>query len=128
MKNYDLKGILVGGRKAVIAISLPVPKNGNTYFIYETHLCSNNEILIHFKDFTGKDLSGVSENLESFIIDLTDSKFSNFNFSNEIKVALCHENYDELKDTPENIFANAYNEFKENKALPNRTGTGTIRT
>lgn len=128
MEVYSSKGIIVGKKQAVLAISLPVPKNGNNYFIYETHLVSKNEILIHFKDFTGKDLSGVSNNLESFIIDLTDLKFENFDFSNKIKVVVCHENNDELQESPAVIFANSYIEFADKILIPNRTGSGTIQS
>lgn len=135
MENYDLKGVMViveeKIRMAVIAVSLPELKKGNAYFIYEIYNISKNKILIHLKDFTGADFSGTGNNLESFIIDLSDSKFGNFEFSTDIEVALCHENNDVLSESPAEVFARAHKppfpiEKKEHLVIPDKTGTGII--
>lgn len=113
MTVYYPKEITVNQKKAALAISLPVPKHGNIYFIYEIHLVSKNEMLIHFKDLTGKDFIGDSDIFESFIIDLTDSKFVDFDFSKKVKILVCLENKDELEESPEIIFKRSYSESTE---------------
>lgn len=132
MKNYDLKGCIVEKRLAVIAVALPAPVKGNSYFLYDIHCVSKNMILIHFKDFLGITFSGIGNNLESFIVDLTDAKFNNFDFSKKIVAVLCHENNDVLKGTAEEIFnseiSNSFSSEPVKTILgPGTTGNGTIR-
>lgn len=128
MKIYNLKGCIIENKLAVIAVSLPVPKNGNRYFIFDIHSVSKNAILIHFKDLTGKTLTGTGDNFEPFFVDLTDSKFNNIDFSKKIDVVLCHENNDVLKGTPKEIFNSEMSQpFSKSILGPNTTGNGTIR-
>jgi hypothetical protein len=107
MKVYDLDGIIIERKWALIAISLPKPEKNNAYCIYKIYNIGNTNILIHFKDFLGLPFQD-SSNLESFNIDLNIQDFANFDFesTSQIRVVLIHHNFNELPDTPENVFDN----------------------
>jgi hypothetical protein len=126
MKVYDLDGCVIEKKAALIAVSLPKPENGNSYFIYEIHIIRKNEILIHLKDFFGPPLQD-SANLQAFVIDLTKAAFQEFDFTNKIEAALIHYNFDNLPKTPEEIYDDAQNSSILKWQPPVRVGTGTIR-
>ncbi|MRX70455.1 hypothetical protein SAMN06265349_10219 [Flavobacterium resistens] len=124
MKDYDVVGLILKGKKAVIAAVLPVATRNNVYYIYDVYNISDgqeNKIVIHFKDLIGKKLSA-NGNYESFIIDLSKDKYLSINFAKKIRAAFHHEN-GELTKTPEEIFDAAFDPI----VTPDTTGKGTIR-
>ncbi|KQO29625.1 hypothetical protein ASF10_03715 [Flavobacterium sp. Leaf82] len=124
MDYYDVRGTLLEGKKAVIAVVIPPLPRNNFYGIYEIYNLSDskeNKIVIHFKDLLGEPLKA-NGYYESFIIDLNDEKFQSINFHKSINVAFHHENGD-LQKTPQEI----YELILVPKADPNTTGRGTIR-
>ncbi|WP_281336785.1 hypothetical protein [Flavobacterium eburneipallidum] len=125
MKVYDLKGVLVEGKKAVIAVYLPIPKKNayNIFNIYNISDAKENKIVIHLKDFSTPPLVVTDNNLESFIIELNTKEFDSFDFAKETRVALIHHNADDLPGKPEEIF----NEAHVKSIEPNVAGTGIIR-
>ena len=145
MENYDFKGIIVQGKKAVLGIQLPKPKGNNVYCIYKVYNLSIprvNIILIHFKDFIGNDLSvsKPSNNIESFSIDLaqvinisTDS--CEINDAQEIFGLLIHDNNNDLKLQNED-FIKIINVIQAKKSLLEtkqissigRVGRGTVKS
>lgn len=131
MKNYDLRGLSIGGRKAVIAVCLPdaIGKNYRIYKIYDVSDTNGNKIVIHFKDKDGLPLEH-GDNFELFIIDLTPKEFDGINFSKEIEVAFCHENKDVLNGTPAEVFDRAHKPIPigKNIVAPDSTGTGIIKS
>ncbi|CAD0003737.1 hypothetical protein [Flavobacterium salmonis] len=128
MKNYDVKGILLEGKKAVIAVALPEPARNNMYGIYKIYNISDeegNKIVIHFKDFLGKDFTGDGGDFVSFIIDLNETEKNGIleiDFTKQIKVAFHHQN-NELTRTPQRIYTDKYS----GPFIPDTTGRGTIR-
>ncbi|MHC0439558.1 hypothetical protein [Flavobacterium sp. 3-210] len=125
MKDYDVRGTIFEGKKAVIAVAIPKPQKDNVYFIHKTYNISSpheNRIVIHFKDSFGVKLVA-NGNFEAFVIDLNSNDFLSLDFSKKIKVAFHHEN-DELRKTPEKIFEDV---FKDPIVTPDSTGRGTIR-
>nr|WP_315247943.1 hypothetical protein [uncultured Flavobacterium sp.] len=135
MENYDLKGVIVEGNKAVIAVVLPELID-NKYEIHQIHNISDqegNKIVIHFRDLKGKPLCSNS-NFELFKIDLNSvvkNDAVEIDFTKEIKVAFHHEN-DVFTRNFKEIFIDAYkprnnhNLIKEIE-IPDTTGRGTIR-
>lgn len=125
MKVYDLKGMFVPGRKAVIAVSLPKPKK-NAYVVFNSYNISDgkdNKIVIHLKDLLKPPLNLTDDNVELFTIELDTKEFDNFDFSKDTGVALIHHNEDVLPKTPDEIFNEAFMSI-----LPdNVVGKGTIR-
>jgi hypothetical protein len=124
MENYDLKGVIIEDKKAVIAVALPEPSLDNIYRVFNIYNISDqegNKIVIHFKDSKGVAL-GCKANIELFKIDLSNNEFNSIDFTKEIKAAFHHEN-DELKGTPKEIFDKVYNPI----VTPDTTGRGTIR-
>jgi hypothetical protein len=129
MKNYELKGMIVEGNKAVIAIALPKPID-NQYMIYNIYNISDNKdnkIVIHFKDFQGT-LAEHADNFEAFIIDFKKyiplEELTKIDFAKNINVVLIHYNDNNLKDTPDVIYNRAQN---TNLSFNDTTGKGTIR-
>jgi hypothetical protein len=124
MENYDLKGIIVEEKKAVIAVAVPEPSANNIYKIFKIYNISDhegNKIVIHFKDSKG-DALNCDANIELFKIDLSNIEFNSIDFTKEIRVAFHHENGG-LGKTPKVIFDMVYNPI----VTPDTTGKGTIR-
>lgn len=124
MKNYDVKGTILEGKKAVIAVALPELSRDNIYSIYDIYNISDdqaNKLVINFKDFLGRTLEA-NGNYVSFIIDLNDEKFESINFDQPINVAFHHQNSD-LNKTPQEIYKLVF----EPIVTPDTTGRGTIR-
>lgn len=129
MKVYDLKGMFLSGRKAIIAVSLPQPKK-NAYVVFNIYNISDdksNKIVIHLKDLSKPPLQVKDDNLELFTIELNTKEFDNFDFSKDTGVALIHHNEDVLTKTPEEIYDEAYNYSILKLPPPTTIGTGTIR-
>jgi hypothetical protein len=136
MKNYDLKGIIVQGNMAILGIQLPKPQENNAYCIYKVYnlsISGINIILIHFKDFIGDDLSGSSNNIEAFSIDLgqvingsTDS--IGINTAQEIIGILIHENENKLKVQNEEFIkiANLLQVTNSDLEIKDILGPGTV--
>jgi hypothetical protein len=129
MKNYELKGLIVEGSKAVIAVALPKPID-NQYMIYNVHNISDNKenkIVIHFKDFKGT-IAEHADNFEAFIIDFKRyiplEELTKMDFAKDINVVLIHYNDNILKDTPEVIYNRAHS---GGPIFNDTTGKGTIR-
>jgi hypothetical protein len=134
MKDYDLKGLSIGGRKAVMAVCLPDAK-GKDYKIHKIYNVSDtegNKIVIHFKDKDGLPLEH-GDNFELFMIDLTSKDFDGIDFKKEIGVAFHHENSDTLRRTPKVIYDDVQNRpnsiktIKKSLLIPDSTGKGIIR-
>ncbi|KQB41290.1 hypothetical protein [Flavobacterium aquidurense] len=127
MKNYDVKGILLEGKKAVIAVALPEPSRDNIYKIFKIYNISDhkeNKIVIHFKDSKGEILEW-NENVELFKIDLNQAVTNDaiiIDFTKEINVAFHHQNA-ELNKTPQEIYKLVFDPI----VTPDTTGKGTIR-
>lgn len=129
MKVYDLKGMFVPGRKAIIAVSLPKPKK-NAYVVFNSYNISDgkdNKIVIHLKDLSKPPLNVTDDNVELFTIELNAKEFDGFDFSKETGVALIHHNFDDLPKTPEEIYDEAQNSSILKWQPPVVVGTGTIR-
>lgn len=133
MKNYDLKGLSISGRKAVIAVCLPdaTGKDYKIHKIYNVSDTDGNKIVIHFKDKDGLPLEH-GDNFELFMIDLTSKDFDGIDFKKEIGVAFHHENSDTLTRTPKVIYDDVQNRPNSTKIikdilLPDSTGKGTIK-
>jgi hypothetical protein len=127
MKVYDLKGVFVEGKKAIIAVSLPRPNKNNAYNVFNVYNISDgkdNKIVIHLKDFSKPPLVVKDDNLELFIVELKKKEFDNFDFTKHTVVALIHHNADNLPKTPQEIYDEAYNLKKGNEVV----GKGTIRS
>lgn len=127
MKNYDVKGILLEGKKAVIAVALPEPSRDNVYKIFKIYNISDqeaNKIVIHFKDSKG-DILECKDNVELFKIDLNQAVTNDaitIDFAKEINVAFHHQNA-ELNKTPREIYKLVFDPI----VTPDTTGKGTIR-
>lgn len=127
MKNYDVKGILLEGKKAVIAVALPESSRDNIYKIFKIYNISDregNKIVIHFKDSKGEILE-CDGNVELFKIDLNQvitNDAITIDLAKEINVAFHHQNSD-LNKTPQEIYKLVF----EPIVTPDTTGKGTIR-
>ncbi|WP_428230770.1 hypothetical protein [Flavobacterium sp.] len=125
MKNYDVRGTLLEGKKAVIAVVLPEPFRENIYSIYDIYNISDekeNKLVIHFKDIFGRTLEA-NGNYVSFIIDLHGPKFESVDFNKPVNVAFHHENGTLGIKTPQEIFDSVFGPI----VTPDTTGKGTIR-
>lgn len=124
MENYDVKGTILEGKKAVIAVVLPELSRDNIYAIYDIYNISDeqgNKLVIHFKDFLGRPLEADGYYV-SFIIDLKGEKFQSIVFDQPINVAFHHEN-GELNKSPQEIYKLVFDPI----VTPDTTGRGTIR-
>jgi len=131
MENYDLKGLSIGGRKAVIVVCLPDAKDKDykIHDIYNVSDTNGNKIVIHFKDRNGLPLEH-GDNFELFIIDLKSKEFDDIDFNKEIGAAFHHENSDTLTRTAKVIYDDVQNRPNSSKKLlvPDSTGRGTIKS
>lgn len=124
MKNYDVKGLFLEGKKAVIAVALPKPLENNSYTIFDIYNISDqkeNKIVIHFKDSLGKPLESKG-NFVPFIIDFSNHNCHSVNFTKPINVAFHHQN-DKLTKTIQEIYDSVFGPI----ITPDTTGKGTIR-
>ena len=136
MNVYNSMGVVVENPIVVLAISLPRPSTPSDYVIagvYEPTSITDNVILVHFQDSSSTALSNPDNNFESFILDL--SNLTKVDFSNDIEVALYHDNTmssKDVEDQVDTIITNARVGTCNSMTLtgdgpPKTCGTGTIK-
>jgi hypothetical protein len=94
MKVYDLKGVIVDGTTAVIAVSLPKEVDGNVYSINVKERFDDSgvdKLKIEMTDLFDLDLSSSNNgNFVTCLIDLADYGYTDDELKKEIKVVFYH--------------------------------------
>lgn len=94
MKVYDLKGMLLAGKNAVIAVSLPKESDDNKYSIKVIGKVDDNgvkKLKIHLRDIECEDLTIQNNtNFVTFIVDLSLYGFSEIELTKSINVVFNH--------------------------------------